>query len=119
MRARFCVHIHIIQFAGVVFFAGASAVAYYLLRLVSRDLLGGFKWYRALAKQDSGVRMFELYMLSIVNAGLLTGYSACVRACVRVCVVVLLCVALHCVALRRVVGVCVLLRKAAGRQAGR
>ena len=37
---------------GVVFFAGASAVAYYLLRLVSRDLLGGFKWYRALAKQE-------------------------------------------------------------------
>ena len=30
--------------AGVAVFAGASAVGYYLLRLVSRDLLGGFAW---------------------------------------------------------------------------
>ena len=60
---------------GVAVFALASAFGYYLLRLVSRDLLSGFKWYKALAKRDSGIRMFELYLLSIVNAGILTGYS--------------------------------------------
>jgi hypothetical protein len=46
-------------------YAGANAVAYYLLRLVSRDLLSGFSWYKALVRQDSGVRLFELCVCAL------------------------------------------------------
>lgn len=60
---------------GVAFFACTSALGYYLFRLVSRDLLGKYNWYKILMKRDNGLHLFELYILSIVNATVLTVYG--------------------------------------------
>lgn len=60
---------------GVLGIAGTSAVSYYLLRLVLRDCLKGFAWYKLLQKKSDRTKLFELYILGIVNAGIITGYS--------------------------------------------
>ena len=46
-----------------------------MLRLLIRDLLRDANWYKYLTKKDPNVRMFELYILSIINASTLTGYG--------------------------------------------
>ena len=58
---------------GVAGVAAASALGYYLLRLVIRDNLGGFQWYHKL--EASVGRVHELYLLGIVNACLVSGFS--------------------------------------------
>ena len=60
---------------GALAAAGSTALAYYVVRLIMRDQLSGFAFYKKLAAKADKTKLFELYMLSIVNAGILTAYS--------------------------------------------
>lgn len=39
-------------------------------------LQAGHAWYKRLQRKDKGTRFFELYLLSIVNASIITGWSS-------------------------------------------
>ena len=45
-----------------------SGFMYYLLRLVIRDRLGRYAWYKLLQSKADRSQLFESYILSIVNA---------------------------------------------------
>ena len=60
---------------GVGAVAFLSGSAYYLLRLLLRDYLGRLPWYRLLQRKADRTKLFELYLLSIVNAGVMAGFS--------------------------------------------
>lgn len=61
---------------GVMAVAGVTGTLYYVLRLAFRDLLGRLPWYRLLQAKSDRTKMFELYLLSVVNAAVLAGFSA-------------------------------------------
>ena len=64
-----------LQSSGAVWVAGASTLGYYILRLVLRDRLGRYTWYQALQGKADRTNLFELYILSIVNATGISAYS--------------------------------------------
>jgi len=53
---------------GIAGVALLSSAAYYLLRLVLRDRLGRYAWYKVLQAKSDRSQLFESYILSIVNA---------------------------------------------------
>ena len=61
---------------GVIVTALSSGTVYYFIRLILRDLLGRYPWYRLLNAKADRSKMFELYFLSIINAGIMSGHSA-------------------------------------------
>ena len=60
---------------GVVAVAGAAGLSYHLVRLLLRDLLHRYPWYRLLQKKADRTKLFELYFLSIINAAIMGGHS--------------------------------------------
>jgi len=60
---------------GTWYVAMGSGCCYYLLRLFLRDQLGRYDWYKILQSKSDRTRLFELYILSIVNAGFISSYS--------------------------------------------
>jgi len=60
---------------GALWMAAASGCGYYVLRLLLRDHLGRYKWYKVLQAKSDRTRLFELYLLSIVNAVFISSYS--------------------------------------------
>ena len=65
----------ILTFNDGIVVASLSAVAYYCTRLGVRDILGRTSWYRKLMAKADRTKLFELYILSILNACVITGYS--------------------------------------------
>ena len=60
---------------GVFATAAVSGTAYYILRIAIRDILGRQPWYRLLQAKSDRTKLFELYILSIVNAAIMSGHS--------------------------------------------
>jgi hypothetical protein len=60
---------------GIIAVGGITATGYYLLRLLLRDLLHRYPWYRLLQKKADRTKLFELYFLSILNAAIMGGHS--------------------------------------------
>ena len=59
---------------GVVSLLSVAATCYYLLRLTLRRLQR-YPWYRLLQKKADRTKLFELYILSIVNAAIMGSHS--------------------------------------------
>merc|ERR1712086_807446 len=60
---------------GIAGVATLSGFMYYLLRLVIRDRLGRYAWYKLLQSKADRSQLFESYILSIVNAAIICCYS--------------------------------------------
>jgi hypothetical protein len=60
---------------GTALSGAAFALAYYCLRLITRDLFSDFRWYKKLQRKAGRTKLFELYLLSVVNAMIVTVFS--------------------------------------------